>query len=276
MLLMSQRNVEPMQCLNKKYKKIVFTLLVSIAVTTIVFANPLRSAARNGWNGFYVGANSGYSSGAANQTIKFHDQWLTDGTRDDTFLTPFVDKQLTPKGFEGGVQAGYQYQTNRWVHGVAVSVDYLGQDAKYFSGSVTNSVSNNPYTVTSSYTINWLATMRIKLGYTMDDFLPYVTGGLAIAHQKYSQNITQGNLDFYEEGSLENTVFGWTVGGGAEYALAHHWDIVIEDLFVDLSSSSVNSVGVLNGAPLSSYNATHSIQPDINIIHTGMIYRFND
>lgn len=53
-----------------------------------------------------------------------------------------------------------------------------------------------------------MATLRARLGYAVDDFIVYATGG--IAGSRFEQTDTAG---FDSDGGL----FGWTVGAGAEY-----------------------------------------------------------
>lgn len=249
-------------------------LLSGIFISTITFAEALDSSTPYQWTGFYVGGNVGYGWGQANEKIEFHDAWTTDGTGDNVFLSPFANKQLKPNGFVGGIQTGYNYQIKNWVPGVAIDMDYLGLDANYSSGVVVNPNSGDSYTLASTYTTNWLVTVRPRLGYAFSHFLPYITGGLAIAHEKFSQNIVQNNFNYFENASLTNTSYGWTIGVGTEYALVKHWRLMVEYLFVDLPSSSTQSTGMLNGEPIPQYTSTHSVQLDTNIIRTGLIYTF--
>lgn len=253
----------------------ILAFLVSVAVPTIVSASSSSSSDPVSWSGFYVGANLGYGWGHANENTQFHGEWLTDGGGDQTFLAPYVGKQLKPKGMLGGIQIGYNYQIHHCLLGMVFGMNYLGQDTSYSSGLVQNPAPPyfNSYSITSSYKLNWLATLRPKLGYAFGHFLPYITGGLAIAGQKFSQDIRQHNLDFDEESSFNKTVYGWTVGAGAEYALTNHWRFMLEYLYVDLPSSSVGSTGIFLG-DATNYTATHSVQLNTNIIHTGVIYRF--
>lgn len=253
-------------------------LFTGIATTPIVFANHSTHAETpSPWRGFYVGANIGVGWGEANQHIALLGDWLTDGTGDDTFLTPFGNKALQPQSFLGGARIGYNYQVRHWVPGIIVGVDYLGEDTTDSTGVITGPPpSSNSYTLTSSYALNWLVTVRPRLGYVIHAFLPYITGGLAIACQQYSQNIMQHNVDYYENGSLNNTVYGWTVGAGTEYALAARWRIMIEYLFVALPLSSMQSSGVLGGTPYNIYHSTHAVQLDDNIMQLGFTYKFHE
>ncbi len=221
------------------------------------------------WTGFYMGGNSGYSWGKANESISFKGNWLTDGTQDDVFLTPFAERSLKVNGYTGGVQAGYNYQIKQWVPGIAADIDYVELDKSYSSGAVTNPASANIYVIDSSFKANWLLTLRPRLGYSFKWFLPYVSGGLAAGYEKYSQTITQQNIAFSERGVLSNMAIGWTVGAGANLALARHWQLMAEYLYIHINSNSTNSVG-----SVTTYNATHSVQLNTNIVRGGINYVF--
>ena len=90
-------------------------------------------------------------------------------------------------------------------------------------------------------TEHWVATARGKLGYGWDKWMVYVTGGGAWAGVR--SNIFLGNA-FVPAGNLgfaplqEQTLSGWTVGFGAEYALGYGWSIKGEYLYMDFSEKT--------------------------------------
>lgn len=228
------------------------------------------------WTGFYIGGNAGYGWGNANDAMVLGGGWLADGTGDNVPLTALGNGQLEPKGFTGGIQAGFNYQTGQWVLGIETDANYFGVKEDFSSGAFTNPTSGNSYALTSSFESNWLITVRPRIGYAFDRFLVYVTGGLAVAHQKFSQNITQLNLAFTEAGSVSKTTAGWAVGVGAEWALGYQWSLRTEYLYVDPGSVSLTTSGV---CPVilgcGNYTGTHSAHLKANIIRAGINYRFN-
>jgi outer membrane immunogenic protein len=221
------------------------------------------------WTGFYVGGNAGYGWVDANDEMTLGGDWLTDGTGDNLFVDPLGNHRLRPNGFTGGVEAGYNYQTGPWVWGIEADWEYFGLKDN-FSATVTNAASTDSYAFASSYKSNWLVTVRPRLGYAFDRFLVYATGGLAIADQTFSQNITQLNVAFVEGGSVSKTTTGWTVGAGTEYALDNHWSVKAEYLYVDPGSVSFSTFG--DTAP--AYTAVHSAHLKANIVRGGINYRF--
>jgi outer membrane immunogenic protein len=97
----------------------------------------------------------------------------------------------------------------------------------------------------------WLGTVRGRLGYAIDRFMPYVTGGLAVGDIK--NNISG-------IGSASDTKAGWTVGGGLEYAFNGPWSAKVEYLYVDLGRG-----GAIAGS---------DAKFQTNIVRAGLNYRF--
>ena len=246
------------------------------AVTQAALAAPV--VVPNSWAGFYIGGNGGYGWGSANDAMTLGGSWLVGGGNisDSQALTPLGNGQLKPDGFTGGVQAGYNYQTGQWVFGVEADANYFGMKDS-FSRSIINPATAASYAFSSSFESSWLVTVRPRIGYAMDRLLLYATGGLAIAHQKFSQTITQLNTVFTQAGSVSDTTVGWTVGVGAEYALGNHWSVKAEYLYVDPGSVSFSSSGVgACGAPAcSTYTGVHSAHLKANMVRVGFNYNFN-
>ena len=99
---------------------------------------------------------------------------------------------------------------------------------------------------------DWLGTARGRLGYAVDRFMPYVTGGAAFGDIKTS---------IAGVGDTRTTKAGWTVGGGIEAAIAGPWTAKVEYLYVDLGRGGSIVCGVD-----ASFNT--------NIVRAGLNYRF--
>ena len=100
------------------------------------------------WTGFYVGINGGGGFGTSN--------WDSTGSRNIS------------GGLVGGT-VGYNYQFGHAVVGVEGDMNWAD-----INGSTTNACPAGCKTSDS-----WLATVRGRLGYAADRFMPYVTGGAA-------------------------------------------------------------------------------------------------
>ena len=147
------------------------------------------------WTGFYLGINGGGGWGRS--------QW--DG----------VDRFDISGGLIGAT-IGYNWQINRIVVGAEGDIDWSG-----ISGTT------NLFCPLGCTTRNyWLATVRGRVGYAFDRFLPYLTAGLAVGD-------INASLPGFPGGSISNA--GWTIGGGLEVGIASNVSLKAEYLFVDLS-----------------------------------------
>ena len=261
-----------------RFSTALMTAVSAVALTGVASAADLLVKAPRyapppvfSWTGFYIGGNAGYGWADANDSMDLGGSWLTDGTGDNVPVTQRGNGQLKPNGFTGGIQAGFNYQTGQWVFGIEADANYFRMKKDFSSGPFTNPASGDSYTVTSSFESNWLITVRPRLGYAVDRFLVYATGGLAVANQKFSQNITQLNVVFTQAGSVSDTTVGWTAGAGFEYAFGDRWSVKAEYLYVDLGSVSFSASGDTD----SSYTGSHSAHLKANIVRAGLNYHIN-
>jgi len=153
-----------------------------------------ESAPAFSWTGFYAGGLVGYGWGEAK----------TDNGNFDA------------DGFSGGLFAGYNAQLgNNVVAGIEADGTYGKQDGS--GGAPNTSVEND-----------WNGTVRGRLGYAMDRFMVYGTGGVAV-----------GKVEASEGGmSDSNTALGWTAGGGVETALTEKIIGRVEYRYTDLGSDT--------------------------------------
>lgn len=146
------------------------------------------------WTGFYIGLNGGGAWGTS--------KWDSIGSFD------------VSGGMIGGT-AGYNWQVGQFVFGLEGDADWTNISGKTSSACAFGCKTSN----------SWLATVRGRVGYSFDRFLPYLTGGLAFGNIKPVQAGFAGGDD---------TNVGWTVGGGMEFVIAGNWTAKAEYLFVDL------------------------------------------
>jgi outer membrane immunogenic protein len=163
------------------------------------------------WSGPYVGVQAGYVVGG------------------DAYFayeggSPTYDYDLTPTGFYGGIHAGWNHQyDNNLVLGIEGDVNWANITA---SGDPLNDPTYDSRTV-----LDWTGAARLRVGWAMDRFLPYIAGGIAGATFRFQENDTAG---FYSSGN--GVLVGWTLGVGAEYALNDRWTIRGEYRYTDYLS----------------------------------------
>ncbi len=153
------------------------------------------------WSGVYVGGQVGYAFGSADYTYNPNDP---DQNSD-------YDYDHNPDGFIGGVYAGYNYQ---FTNGVV-----LGGEADIVWGDLEDSsVAPGDDVFSATTSIDWMGAARLRLGYAMDRFLPYVAAGVAFGQFDFEE-LQDGN----SYGDADEDLIGWTLGLGAEYAMTDNW-----------------------------------------------------
>ena len=149
------------------------------------------------WEGVYVGIFAGAASAMLSEN-------------DSTVLSS--DGEVGVSGGLIGVAAGANfYLSNSIVGGVVGDIAWA---------NVSGEGDYSPFTPEAN--VNWLGSLRGKLGFDGGAILPYLTAGLAFANAEVT------NYDISEAAfSDSNTHIGWTVGAGVEIAAT-------EDLSIDV------------------------------------------
>jgi outer membrane immunogenic protein len=202
-------------------KKLIFALA---SIPGVAFAAdlptryqmPLKAIAAVpfSWTGFYIGANVG---GAFDNT----DRVVAAG------ITPLLGIGPDPvtlrnksDGISAGAQAGYNYEFalgngNGVVIGLETDIAYtdLSSEMLIDAGVVVPGSS-----VDYRSRLNYLGTIRGRLGYAYDRFMVYGTGGFAYGSVDHSANLVLGGASL-ASASVTDTEIGFAYGGGVEYAL---------------------------------------------------------
>jgi outer membrane immunogenic protein len=166
-------------------------------------------------------------------------------------LIPFFTLSNPVNGAVFGGQLGYNYQiAPTWVIGVEGDFDGTGLNG----GS--QSILPEPFNVRSAGVTNsfsarekveWLASVRVRLGYAWGPSLFYVTGGGA--WERVSDNFLLstsfaglGASGSSSAGSATSTLSGYAVGGGYEWKINPNWTVRAEYLHYGFSGSSNTSI----------------------------------
>ncbi|MCX5520167.1 porin family protein [Kaistia defluvii] len=195
------------------------------------------------WTGLYIGAHGGYAwSDVSNAGINAYGG-------------------LKPDGWFGGGQAGYNYQfANQFVLGIEADVSF--GDQKDSLSAVIGDPLENAVTLDYATKIDTFGTVRARAGYAFDRFLPYVTGGLAWANAEldfHNQIIADGNVAVDLSASDKQTLTGWTIGAGLEYAITNNVTAKVEYLYADLGSKDFDL-----GTPVSTDITMQTVKIGLN------------
>jgi high affinity Mn2+ porin len=183
------------------------------------------------WSGFYVGGHVAYSLGGVAST-------LSDPTS--------TGAENSFSSLYGGVQAGYNYVfPSRLLLGAEADITFPNyfEDGTIFTATTPKSTS-----VTDQ--IDYIATLRGRVGYAFDHWLIYGTGGFAWSQARFGE--TPGVASAEDKILLTRT--GWTLGLGAEVAIARDWTARIEYLYDSFGSVA----GVFSSG--TGYRSTFDIQ----------------
>jgi len=169
----------------------------------VLKAKPITKApplVRTTSSGFYVGVNGGYNWGRA--TLSGF---------------PFLENSFDARNGMAGITFGYNAQAGAVVYGFETDLDAAWMKATNWG---------LPPCFACEVQLRYFGTLRGRVGYAVGKALPYFTAGLAYGGVKTS-NLLLGT-------SEKDGKFGWTVGGGVEYAIAGAWSMKFEYLYFEL------------------------------------------
>ena len=267
------------------------TRLALASVSTLALSAAAHAQAPTyNWTGFYVGVNVGGAWGQSKTTTAVSCDKIAG------FITYFDcpapgttaaqaaavgSGTATGSGFTGGLQAGYNWQSGSVVLGLEADIEAFRMKVSRQATGVYPgpAMQSGPYTISSSIDTNWLFTARGRAGWAFGDMLAYVTGGLAATdlrtNHTFSDNFTFGG--FSASGASGSwggsaTKVGWTVGGGAEWALSRNWTVKAEYLYVNFGAVDAASqikhtstgLGYANGISTSADLTAHIARAGIN------------
>lgn len=204
------------------------------------------------WTGFYAGANVGY--GFTGQS--------------STFIDPTYAATVTPNGGRGGIvggaQAGYNYQFTPG-SGLVLGLETDIQGTNLTRGSTGTIGTTTYYNVSPK--LDYLGTVRARVGYAFDRWLVYGTGGLA-----YGGGSKSSYASVYPYTLPDTSRIGYAIGGGVEYALTDHVSVKLEGLYVNLGKTSTGAT--YYDSTTAAYYGTGRSEAGFGLARAGLNYRF--
>ena len=231
-----------------RFTRIVLsTAVLSLGLTGALSAADLRPAYKApppvvapvtySWAGFYIGGHAGVG-------------W-TEGS---------------DAGFVGGGQIGYNWALSpNWVIGIEGDLSGTSLNANDAAVTLGN------VTVTGGANLDWLSSVRGRLGYTWDHFMLYFTGGGAWADVSGGGTVSVAGLGS-AAWSASGTASGWVLGGGGEWMFAPNWTFGVEYLhyeFDHLSGTVTTPIGGFSG-DLGSGSGS------VDVVRARLNYKFGD
>ena len=193
-----------------------YYLAASVVIAAVVGTMaPASAQVRNPWNGLYVGLHGGY----AWQDV----DGIFNSGGNSTVLSA-----IDLNGAIVGGQLGYNYQSGQFLLGIE------GDASTLANGSDTVTGPAMPGAATFSADMNYLASIRARLGWAINDWLLYGTVGWGFSRFEFTENMPaqpfSGKLRLEDEGIV--------YGGGVEWMLAYGVSLRAEYLRYDLGHST--------------------------------------
>jgi outer membrane immunogenic protein len=195
-------------------KQIYLAASVVIAAVAGTLA-PAHAQVSNPWNGLYVGLNAGYAWQDVNGTF--------DGSGVATNLTG-----IDLNGAIVGGQLGYNWQSGQFLLGIEGDASTLVQGGDHV---VNNGL---PGAATLGADMSYLASIRGRLGWAINNWLLYGTVGWGFSRFEFTENVP--SIAFDGKQHLDDS--GIVYGGGVEWMLAYGVSVRAEYLRYDLGASS--------------------------------------
>ena len=216
-------------------KKLLVVSLLAAACGSAV-------AQQQDWAGLYLGAQVG--QGWSEQKYSYVPGGVNQG-----------GVRLESSGVIGGVTAGYNWQSSNLVFGVEgdLSAGDISESVNKANGGVPCYVEGCKNKVSSA------ASVRGRVGYVINGFMPYLTIGGTYAHIKGSADLGACHSDSCR---FSSDKWGMTYGVGLEWRYNANWSAKVEYLYTELDS------------PRFTYNSVRTTDPDFSVVRLGVNYRF--
>ncbi len=218
------------------------------------------------WTGPYFGINAG---GAFGNKEKFT------GPAGGTL----VGGNISDNGFSAGGQIGYNYQFSGFGGGGIVVG--LETDAMYMDTDKSVNAANPAGTTSFRSGLDYLGTIRGRVGYAFNQFLVYGTGGFAYGDvNSRLVNFGPGGTSVISAGKSSGFNTGYVYGGGVEYALPtasflnffHSSAVTIKAEYLRYSLDSSNLTD--SGAGTVVLPTGIKVKNDGNLARIGLDYKF--
>jgi outer membrane immunogenic protein len=200
------------------------------------------------WGGVYIGLNAGYGFG--------HSDWT-----DETGGTG----NFAANGGVAGGTLGINYAGfGDWVLlGFEGDFDWSGAKGSASCSNLGGMLTPN---ATCQTLVDWLATFRLRAGYTWSHFLFYATAGGAVGDFRISELST--GTGFHPSSPL-----GWTAGVGIEYLFNDSISAKVEYLYVNLGAIECPAASLCSIDNASENDGKVTFTE--NLIRVGVNYKFS-
>jgi len=207
------------------------------------------------WTGFYIGGHVG-GGWASTDVSVFNAAGVND-----------FNGTFSSSGWLGGGQAGFNWMlASSWVLGF--EADISGAD---INGSITGCSATGCSTGNSK--VDELGTARGRLGYAMNNWLFYGTGGFAWGHSSTTRTIISAPgfpVLVGQASTASGTDDGWVAGAGIEWGFMPNWTARVEYLHYEF-----DNIGQSFTYSLAAAARTTTANTGIDTVRFGLNYLWN-
>ena len=176
---------------------------------------------------------------------------------------PGLSDTFDISGYTLGAQIGcdYQFAPNQFAPNWVLGIEG-GAAGGNIGGTTTFSLTGLPGdTATLRENTDLLTSVTGRVGYAWDRWLLYAKGGAAWANNRYTAVDT---IPIYNFQGLE-TRFGWTAGGGVEWAFWNNWSLRLEYDYYGFGTKTTTFINSINAN-----TGPESISQNIQVIKLGV------
>lgn len=252
-------------------KKIVGSAV--FALVSGVSGSALAQAASTvDWSGFYVGGllgatNSNSEVSSVTGRLQYFD--ATDARQ----IARVGNNTLNQSDVSGGLVVGYGKQFGNVLLGIEGSANSLSVNKESVRRQEMDANPGSQSVIRQSVSADWMAGLRLRLGWAERNWLAYVTGGIAATQLKLNASYTDNAFSGSSQGSTSASVTGSSLGFGGEYALNSKWALRGEYLYTKFGEVSVVSNVTSTNNP--GGTMVHKASLDHYGLFIGLTYRFN-
>jgi outer membrane immunogenic protein len=229
-------------------RKLLFataTALAGIMTGPAVAADmPLKAETpfieRFSWTSCYLGGHLG--GGFAHKDITDPVQLVQDSFLGAGSTVGVTTVSPSPSGVVIGGQIGCDYQ---FASSFVIGVEGAASGSTMKNSRMVGLPLGNPDTALVRASTDFLPSLTARVGYAFDNVLLYAKGGAALAGDRFNVTGSFVGAPFAFEG-LDNR-FGWTVGGGVDWAFSHHWSMNVEYDYYQFGHGGILMSDGING-----------------------------
>ncbi|MBS1142616.1 MAG: hypothetical protein H6R14_22 [Proteobacteria bacterium] len=223
------------------------------------------------WSGLYAGGLVGATASRSDASMLVGTPKYLDAT-DARQIARSGTHQLDQAGGSGGLFVGYGKQYGNVLVGIEASANTLSVSKEYVTTEAYETVPTAQMTRKKAVSADWMAGLRLRLGWAQQNWLTYVTTGIAATRLQLDFTLSDNAFSGYSHALKSAWVLGMSLGFGGEYALTKNWSLKGEYLYTKFGNVSTESE--VTSTNNSGGTLVHKANLENHGVFLGASYRF--